>query len=162
LSSLDSAFLALIAVCALFGWLRGIWRELISFAAVAAAAIAAWYFGDSAARHFRFLADPALRRFFGFAGAFAVSYLIATVAAYVLRLFLGAPRPGAAARVAGVVAGLARGVALVIVAVFLAGLTSVPREAWWKESRAVRYVRPAANWLGAQLPADVARLFRHR
>lgn len=154
--------MALVGLCVLFGALRGIWRELMSVAVVIAAFVGAWMFGDGAARHFGFLADASLRRILGFVSVFLVAYLLAGIAAFLVRVFMGSAPPGRNARIAGSVVGLVRGIAIMIVVVLLGGLTSAPKHAWWRDSLAVRQSRPAANWVKAQLPPDIARHFARR
>jgi membrane protein required for colicin V production len=158
-SSLDIVSVALVVLCVMLGLLRGIWRELISVAVVVGAAGAAWYFADSAAGQFGFLSDPALRRVLGFIAVFIGAYAIAAIGAFALRLLLGSTPPGGKARMAGAVAGFARAIGIIVLGLFLATLTSAPRQAWWRDSLTVRLARPATTWLRAQLPADIARHF---
>jgi membrane protein required for colicin V production len=142
-----------------FGWLRGIWRELYSLAVVVVAAFAAvWWAGD-AADHFKFLADTGLRRLLGFISVFFLAYLIGGIAVFVLRMLFGSSPPGGNARIAGAVAGLVRGIAIILVVVFLGLLTPVKKQAWWQDSFIIRLSKPAAVWIRAQLPSDVAKHF---
>jgi membrane protein required for colicin V production len=159
LSSLDLAFAALVGLCVLFGALRGVWRELMSVAVVIAAVVCAALFGGGAARHFGFLADASFRRIFGFVSVFLAAYLLAGIAAFLVRVIMGSAPPGRSARIAGSAVGLIRGIAIVIVVVLLGGLTSAPKHAWWRDSLAVQQARPVASWVRAQLPPDIARHF---
>jgi membrane protein required for colicin V production len=158
-SLLDLVLLVVISLCVVFGWLRGIWRELYSLAVVVVAAFAAvWWAGD-AADHFKFLADAGLRRLLGFISVFFLAYLIGGIAVFVLRMLFGSSTPGGNARIAGAVAGLVRGIAIIIVVVFLGLLTPVKKQAWWQDSFIIRLSKPVAVWIRAQLPSDVAKHF---
>lgn len=160
-SLLDLVFLGAVLLCVVFGWLRGIWRELYSLGVVVVAAFAAvWWAGD-AADHFRFLADAGLRRVLGFISVFFLAYLIGGIAVFMLRMLFGSSPPGANARIAGAVAGLLRGLAIILVVV-LTGLLTPPvkKQTWWQDSLVVKLAKPPADWILAQLPSDVAKHFR--
>jgi membrane protein required for colicin V production len=64
-------------------------------------------------------------------------------------------------RFIGMVFGLARGVLLIGVLVLMAGLTTLPQENWWHESRLVPYFEELAYWLKDLLPKDMADHFRY-
>lgn len=46
----------------------------------------------------------------------------------------------------GVIFGLLRGIGIVIVLVFLAGITAIPLESWWQNSLLIRYFEHMAIW----------------
>lgn len=159
-SVLDFVFLAVVLLCVVLGWMRGIWREAMSLGVVVVAAIAAvWWAGD-AADHFKFLADTALRRVLGFILVFFLAYLLGGIAVFVLRALFGSSPPGGNARIAGAVAGLVRGLAIVLIAVLLGVLTPAKKQAWWQDSLVVRLAKSPVAWIRAQLPTDIARHFR--
>jgi membrane protein required for colicin V production len=64
-------------------------------------------------------------------------------------------------RFIGMIFGAARGVLLVAVLVLLAGLTALPQESWWEESRMLPYFEELALWLRDLLPEDLAGYFRY-
>ena len=64
-------------------------------------------------------------------------------------------------RFLGVVFGFLRGALLVSVLVLLAGLTSLPKEAWWGESTFLFRFQAIAIWLRDFLPTDIASNFSY-
>ena len=61
----------------------------------------------------------------------------------------------------GALFGIARGSLLVLAAVLAAGLTSAPRQAWWKESMSGEPLRQAALALKPWLPDSFAQRLRY-
>jgi membrane protein required for colicin V production len=55
-------------------------------------------------------------------------------------------------RFAGLLFGLARGVLIIAVLVFLARTTPLPKEAWWLDSQLMPMFQSIALWLESQLP----------
>ena len=58
-------------------------------------------------------------------------------------------------RMLGMVFGLARGLALVVLVVFLLGFTPFARDPWWRESRLLPGFEDGARWLGSRLPEEL-------
>jgi membrane protein required for colicin V production len=60
-------------------------------------------------------------------------------------------------RMLGMVFGLARGLALVVLVVLLLGFTPFTRDPWWHQSQLLPGFERGAQWLAARLPQQVAR-----
>jgi len=86
---------------------------------------------------------------------------VLTLVAFVLRKLLPRPEPGLTDRGVGAVLGTVRGAAVVVVMVLLAGLTSLPKKADWRDSHLVGIFQPVAGKLLEWLPSSVARQFRY-
>ena len=59
-------------------------------------------------------------------------------------------------RMLGLVFGIVRGVAVVGIIVLLAGLTPLPRDPWWNESRLLMHFEQLALWMRGYLPPEIA------
>ncbi len=60
-------------------------------------------------------------------------------------------------RLLGMIFGVARGLAIIIIAIMLARLTVVREDPWWKESVFIEYLEPWAIELQAMLPENVTQ-----
>ena len=52
----------------------------------------------------------------------------------------------------GGVFGGVRGLALVLALMLVAGLTPVPKDPWWQQSRTIQSLMPLAEWSAQYLP----------
>ena len=157
----DLILVAVVLAFAGIGALRGALRELLSVAVWVMALLMAWLFADSASTWFSGFQDPTFRHMLGFVVVFACGFVLASLAAFALRLILGVAVPSTHARIAGGVLGGLRGVLMVLIIVSLAGLTSFPQKPWWRGSELVVYFQSMAQSLQTMLPAEVARQFRY-
>ena len=155
----DLAVLALILVSGLLGALRGFVREVLGVAAWAVAAIIASPYGV-----FPYVAPWMRQQFSDTSVADAVSFgsvfLLALIVLWlIVRLVSNAVRGSALGgldRTLGLVFGLGRGAALLVVAYILAGLL-IPMEQWPApvlEARSLPIVHRGAEWLAIQLPPN--------
>ncbi len=151
----DLAVLGLVAVSGMVGFLRGLVREVLGVAAwVGAAAAAIASFGTVAPIVRGSIADPTAADAVAL-GAVFLAVLI--VLWFVARAVSGAVQRSAVGgldRTLGLVFGIGRGAALVVVAYILAGLV-LPADQWPApvlEARTLPTVYHGAAWAAAQLP----------
>ena len=154
---IDWLLLAVIAVSALLSLWRGFVREAVSLAGwLAALWVALLYHQDAAAWLSRWVASPTVRNVAGFGLLFAGVVSAAAVAGFVIGRVVDSTGLTATDRMLGVVFGVARGVLVCAVLVLLAGLTSLPQESWWHESRLLVHLQDMALWLAGFLPGGIA------
>jgi membrane protein required for colicin V production len=55
----------------------------------------------------------------------------------------------------GFVFGAARGALLVAMAVYLASLTPMPEESWWKDSQTISQFQAMAHWVLSLVPSGL-------
>jgi len=155
----DLAVLAMILVSGLLGAMRGFMREVLGVAAWVAAAIIASPYGV-----FPYVAPWMRQQFADTSVADAVSFgavfLLALIVLWVLvRAISNAVRGsmlGGLDRTLGLVFGVARGAALLVVAYILAGFL-IPMEQWPApvlEARSLPVLYRGAEWLAVQLPLN--------
>jgi membrane protein required for colicin V production len=102
-----------------------------------------------------------LRDLLAFIALFIVSLLILSAVGYFLMKLVGRSGLTATDRILGFVFGVGLGGAIVTVAVFLAGFTSVPTSTWWHESALIQPFQQTAVWARRFLPANVVEDHRY-
>jgi len=154
----DYAILGVIAISALVGALRGFIKEVFSLLVWAAAFLVAYYYGgDVAALMENAVTLPSARTAMGFTGLFVAVLLVGGLLNYLLgRLVVGTGLSGTD-RLLGGLFGAARGLALVVATLLVAGLTPIPADPWWKESPSIARMMPLVDWSASYLPESVAR-----
>lgn len=154
---LDGALIGAVLLFAGVGALRGFVGEVLSLVAWVLAGLIAWMFADDAAGWFRQVSDADIRRLLGFSAVFTATFVVLTLVNFFVRFafFKDALRP--VDRSFGAALGTLRGLALAVVLVMAAGLTSFPRAPWWQESVLIGYFETLAVWAAGYLPPDIAR-----
>ena len=159
----DYAVLGAIGASLLLGLWRGVVSELLALAAWVAGFLAARaYAGEAAAFFSRWVTDGTLRYAAGFAAVLVGVLLVFGVARLVLSLLLRAVGLGLIDRLLGAAFGIGRGVLIVLFAVLLGGMTSLPRESWWQEAALAPPLETAVIAIKPWLPPDVAKKIRYR
>lgn len=157
----DLIILVLLVLFTSIGALRGMLREFLSLSVWVLAIGSGWIFADAVGSWFELLADVELRRLLGFLTIVFTMLTALSVVAFVVRKLVPRPVPGLTDRGIGAAVGAARGAAVVVVMVLLAGLTSLPKKDDWRNSMLVGVFQPFAQHLVEWLPASVAQQFRY-
>jgi len=153
MSALDLTLLAIIAVSALFGLMRG----LVS----AAASIVAWLLAGWVAFHYGaevavWLSDDgpptASELLGGYALSFVVVMLVVGVTGWIVRQLVKTIGLSGLDRALGLALGVLRGAFVACVLLLLAAFTDLPREPEWHRSPIVPVLLPGAQWLSQWLP----------
>jgi membrane protein required for colicin V production len=155
MTSFDLVILVIVGLSTLFAFIRGVIRELI--------ALIAWVVGLVAAVTFTplvgsWLPDavghPAVRYLIAFTLILVAALLLGGLIAWPLARAVRAAGLGFADRFLGSIFGLVRGLLLVVVLVMAAGLTDLPRNAWWQASVLAAPLAAAALLVAAYLSPD--------
>lgn len=157
MTAIDWVLLAIVAVSALAGAMRGFIGVLASLAAWVLAGWAAFRFGGDVALLLAVDGDPSAGQLFaGYALSFLVVLVVVGLVGWILRKLVHTIGLSALDRLLGLGLGLARGAFIGCALVLLLGLTSLPREPTWQQSRVVPVFVPGAQWLRGWLPDWVA------
>jgi membrane protein required for colicin V production len=157
MTAFDIAVLAIVGLSTLFAFVRGVIRELC--------ALIAWVVGCLAALAFTplvggwlpdALGHPALRYLVAFALILIAALLLGAVIAWPLVKVVRAAGLGFVDRFLGSIFGLMRGLLIVVALVLVAGLTQLPRSAWWQDSVLAMPLVAAALALATHLPREWA------
>lgn len=101
--------------------------------------------------------SPNIRYFAAFAIVFLVVLVVVMLLGHMLASTLKAVGLGGVDTVLGGLAGLFKGVMIVVGFTLLAGLTSLPRTAFWQSAATSNWLELAAKQMLPLLPADMAK-----
>ncbi len=155
--AIDWVLLGIVGVSALFGLMRGLIGVLASLAAWLLAGWAAFQFGAQVALMLAGDGEPGAGQLFaGYALAFIVVMVVVGVLGWVLRKLVHSVGLSGVDRILGLALGTVRGAVIACALLLLLGLSDLPREASWQQSRVVPLLLPGAEQMRAFLPAWVA------
>ncbi|HYC69415.1 CvpA family protein [Brevundimonas sp.] len=159
---LDYAVLGVLGISIAWGLWRGIVREVVSLAGFVIAFLAANLFAGPLSEHVpSSVVRPELRVLLAFVAIFFLSLILSSLAALLLSKLVKAVGLGALDRGLGALFGVARAALILLAFALLAGLTSLPREAAWRESISGRYLGQGALALKPWLPPALAERLRY-
>lgn len=156
MSWIDYVMIAVIVLSALVGLARGVVREVLSLGIWIAAMVVAWLFhrevADLLTTQF---AQPALRIAVAFAGLVFATLIVGALLGALLSALINKTGLTSVDHVLGFVFGAGRGVVMLAMAVFLAALTPLVDEVWWRESMLIGEFQQVANAIFSLMPADL-------
>jgi membrane protein required for colicin V production len=157
MSVLDLAAITVIVVSAGWGIWRGFTREVMSLAGWILAFLAAnTVAADLGERLPASIATPEVRVLIAFVVVFVLVLIAAAVVGMLVSKFLKAAGLSGVDRTLGGVFGLARGVVILVAFAIVGGLTSLPRQPFWKESVAAGMLERTVAQLKPWLPSALA------
>lgn len=158
LNWLDYAIIGVMGLSGLVGLVRGLVREVLSLVAWGLAIWVGVSFSSQAATLFeQTIPSPAARTAAAFGVLFLLTLMLAGMVGFLLTRMLESTGLSGIDRLAGLFFGVARGVLIIAVLVFLARETPLPKESWWRESQLIPLFQSLALWLSSQLPPGFAK-----
>jgi membrane protein required for colicin V production len=149
----DYIVLGIIAISILVGALRGFIKEAFSLVVWAAAFLAAFqYSGALALQLENHIELPSVRTSLAFAGLFISVLLVGGLLNFLLGKLVEKTGLSGTDRLLGGVFGGVRGVVLILFMMIAAGLTPIPQDPWWQQSRTIQSLMPLAKWSTQFLP----------
>lgn len=158
MTAFDLIAIAVVAISVGFGIWRGLVREVLSLlswvaafwmARLFAAVVAGWLPAS--------WSHQGLRIAIGFIAVMVVSVLVfGLLSMLAVRLVKAAGLTGSD-RTLGAVFGFLRGVLIVVILVLIGGMTSEPREPYWRKALFSKPLQTMALWAKPLLPEDIAR-----
>jgi len=131
----DYAVLAILGLSILLSVMRGFLREVMALLSwVVAFWLAALYAGEVAPMLPESIPTQQLRMLAAYALVFFLVLLVMTLLSITIGQFLKILGIGPLDRLLGAVFGFARGVVIVLALVVVAGLTSVPKQPFWRNA----------------------------
>ena len=159
----DYGVLVVIGISALISLTRGFVREALALAAWVVSIWVAVSFSKPLALMLEsFISTPSIRMIVAFMLLFAGTLLVVSIINMLAVKLVRSSGLTGTDRAIGMVFGIVRGVFIVAVLVFLAGLTPLPQDAWWSESLFMPHFQELALWLRDFLPADAAQYFSYQ
>jgi membrane protein required for colicin V production len=152
----DYAVLGIVAISILVGVLRGFVKEAFSLAVWAAAFLAAFSLSGPVADMLQdSISLPSARTALAFAGVFIAVLLVGGLLTYLVGKLVEKTGLSGTDRLLGGAFGACRGLILVVVLILVAGLTPIPGDPWWSESRSIQSLLPLAEWASTFLPDSI-------
>ena len=100
------------------------------------------------------------------AASFALLFLITLIVGFVIRMILGesfkTDNLTFLDYLGGMIFGIVHGMLLVVILVMLAGLTALPDDLWWKDSKLLPPYQTSAIWLRDHIPSGLAEYINYR
>jgi membrane protein required for colicin V production len=159
---LDYAVVGVFALSLVFGVWRGLVREVLSILgwiiAFLAANLLAGPLGPAMPQA---IPSPELRVAAAYVAVFVVSLIATALLGLLLSKILKATGLGGVDRMLGALFGAARGLLIVLAAALLAGLSSAPRQPFWRDSASGPLLAQAAQALKPLLPQTLAERLRY-
>ncbi len=154
--AVDYVLIGIIAVSTLISLLRGFLREILSLVTwILAGALALMFTPQMASLLESTIEIPALRAVVAFVVLFVVVLILGGVVSYLINQVVKKNGLSGADRVLGLIFGLARGLVIVVVLVFLVGLTPMAQDEWWSGSMLVDALSRTTGWLERFLPDEL-------
>jgi len=152
----DVVILFVIIFSALFGLLRGFVREAISLAKwILATWIAATFAPKMATILPASIESEAVRQAISFASLFILVFIVGSIVSFLFVSFVKKTGLTGPDRVFGLGFGVLRGLLIIIVFVIVGGLTPLPQQPWWQQSRLLERFEDAAIWLQDYIPDNI-------
>ncbi|HEY6966031.1 MAG TPA: CvpA family protein [Burkholderiales bacterium] len=159
---LDYAVLGVFAVSLALGAWRGLVREVVSILGWVIAFLAANLLaGPLGPAMPQVIPSPELRLAAAYVAVIAVSLILTSLAGLLLSKVVQAVGLGGVDRVLGAGFGMLRGLLIVLAAALVAGLTSAPRQPWWRDSLSGPLLAQAVGTLKPLLPQTLAERLRY-
>jgi len=159
----DLAVIAIIGLSVLLSVIRGLVREVLALAAWVVAFFAANVLAGTIAPWMpEALPTEEIRLLAGFLCVFLSVLIAMSVLAMLASKLVKSAGLGLEDRLLGVVFGLARGLLVVMILVLLAGLTSLPRQAVWRNAVLSSPLEAFAGIIKGWLPLELAQRITYR
>lgn len=150
---LDLLMIGVMGVSGLVGLARGLVREILSLMTWGVAIWAGIRFSQDMALYLDgFIPSPTARLAASFGILFILTLILAGMVGFLLSRILETTGLSGVDRGAGLVFGIARGILIITVAVFLSRSTPFPKEPIWQTSQLIPIFQSLAIWMEAQIP----------
>lgn len=157
MSAVDWVLLVIVVLSGLAGLMRGFIGVLASLVAWVLGIWVAFHFGAELGRMLAGTDQPGTGHLIaGYALSFMAVLVVMGLAGWMVRKLVHSIGLSGVDRLLGLVIGTLRGALIACALVLLFGLTSMPREPWWRTSTLIPVFVPGAVWLSAWLPVWVA------
>jgi membrane protein required for colicin V production len=162
-TAFDLAFLIVMGLSVLVGLWRGLVSEFFALVSWLLALALAWHFAPLLAPYLASVAAALwLQKLIAFGLIVLLSLLVLGLLRFLLRELLAVVGLGLMDRLCGAIFGVLRGILIAVVLVALAGMTSLPHEPWWRDSRFAAPLETIVIAVKPRLPAELAARIKYR
>jgi membrane protein required for colicin V production len=160
---IDYTIAGIMLFSAVVGLLRGVVREVFALATwIAASWVGMNYSHDFSLLLTNKISFPAVRIGITFAALFFATLLLGSLINFLLSQIVRKTGLTASDRLLGLVFGFIRGAVLICLLVMLAGMTPLPQDPWWKQSRLLPPFQSLAVWLKDRMPSNMTAYINYR
>ncbi|MGB1879503.1 MAG: CvpA family protein [Gammaproteobacteria bacterium] len=158
----DASVVTILLISVTVSVVRGFIREVLSLLAWIVSFWAATVFAAPASRLLEpYVSVLTVRLVVAFVGVLVIALLLGAVINHLVGKLVDKTGLSGLDRLLGAVFGLARGVAIVGIAVLVGGLTALPAHAWWQEAYTLPPFEHLARYALSWLPDDLSRHFSY-
>ena len=161
MTGFDFAVIAILLVSLLFGLWRGLVYEVLSLAGWPVAFLLSRLFAGDVAPMMPG-AQETMRVTLAYAVVFVAALIVWGALAWLLSRLVKAVGLGWLDRVLGGLFGVLRGGLVILVLVWLAGMTSVPEQTFWRAAQTSKTAEDVALLTKVWLPDNIAQRVRYR
>jgi len=160
---IDFAIIGLISISLITGLLNGLIKEVFSLGFwLLAVGVGLSFSRDLSGFLVSVISSPAARIAASFVILFVVTLILGGLISFILGALVKKTGLTFSDRLGGLIVGVARGMVVVTVIVVLAGFTSLPKDAWWTESKLIPPFQLLAVWLRDHIPSGMAEFVNYR
>lgn len=157
MSWVDYLIIGIIVLSSGISIIRGFIKEVLSLVSWALAFWVALTFSPNFSTLLNdYIASDSIRLFAAFFALFIVTLILGALINHLISTIVEKTGLSGTDRALGIIFGLLRGVAIVILLVLLAGATPMPNEPWWQASVLLEHFVTLAISARDLLPADLA------
>lgn len=159
----DNTIIALLAIYTLIGVMRGFSQEVFSIIVWLIGIIVAWFFSqDFAVLMLRYFSSPLARLAASFAALIGITLVLGGTIKLLLTETVKKIGLTFIDRLGGMLFGAAHGLIIVFVIVVIAGLTPLPKDRWWQESKYIPPFQSLATLVKSNSSSTVASSINYR
>lgn len=152
----DYVILGIIAISLLVGAIRGFIKEVFSLLVWVAAFLVAFQYSGVVAVQLETMVElPSARTSLAFLGLFLSVLLVGGLITFLIGKLVEKTGLSGTDRLLGGVFGGVRGVFIVLLLILVAGLTPLPKDPWWQQSKMLQSLLPLAEWSSQFLPEKI-------
>jgi membrane protein required for colicin V production len=152
----DYVIMAIVGISAVRGLIRGFIKEAFALVLwVVAVWVGVEYSHDVAGLLQRLVSTSSARIAIAFAMLFFATLILGGLISFLLRQWIAKTGLTGSDRLLGMLFGIVRGAVLVCILVMLAGITSLPKDPWWKQSVLIPPFQTLTVWLKVHMPAGL-------
>jgi len=157
---IDFAIIGILFLSSLISLIRGFVKEAFSLGGWILAFWVSMSFAVSLSNLFgKTIEDPTGRLLVAFGTLFLLTLMVSSVINFFVTRLIQRTGLSGTDRFLGVIFGLFRGILVVTVLVFLAGMTNLPKEPWWNDSLLLFRFQAIAEWMSIYLPDNLTSKF---
>jgi len=153
MSAIDAIFALLVGLSVLWGFWRGLTRELVSMIAWVIIAVLAFRYSSAVGRWLPFDAPPIVHVAVGASAIVILGIILAAIIGRVLRSAITASKLAGADRVLGAVFGAARGGLVLLLIAALVVEAGFSDSRLWRNSASGPYLESVWHWMAGTSPS---------